>query len=473
MKSKLLILAFSILVLNCASSYVKKIRATEEAFFGGDIDGAVSAITPLAQDSAARDRLLFYMEAGVVYHSKGDYKTSNEILLRADEMAEEIKTSITDSTKAFFLSDRESAFQGENFERVLIKYYLALNYTMLGELENAKRALRKLEADLKDMKYEDAAYKQILAARYLDAIISEELKEYNDARVQYKNLENFGVDTGFLSRERYLLAARAKDKGDLARYAAAKPAVMDFPNVRTPLDKNNPGELVVLVQTGKAAVKASRGNLMNDREFAVALRIAIDVAILSHGKGLSTAGVIAMMGTAENPIPKFDVRDTSPAPGMLIEDQALPQPQELTNFDVIAQKNFNDNYSSYINKNVASIATKIVIAAVAAQAISSTFQKKENGVWGAIGGLAVGIGAGGAVAATVKPDLRSWHTLPAGFAVVRVLLPAGTYSFSAGSPESGMVVYGTGEGNIQILPGKKTFVSLRTFKRGLGSGEDK
>lgn len=451
----------------CAGSYVKKVRATEEAFYTGDIDSAVALITPLAQDSESRDRLLFYMEAGIIYHNKGDLKTSNEILLRADEMAEQIKTSITGSVKTFILSDREGDFQGENFERVLIKYYLALNYTLMGDLEAAKRTLRKLEADLKDMKYEDAAYKQILIARYLDALISEELAQYNDARVQYKNLENFGVDATWLARERYVLASKSKDSADMAKYAAQKPELLEFPGIRTPQDKKNPGELVVIVETGKAAVKASRGSLMNDQEFAIALRVAIDVAILTEGKGLSTAGVIAMLGTADNPIPKFAPRENIVAPALSIENVRLPAPQRMTDFDVISQKNFNDNYSSYINKNVASIATKIVIAAVAADAAARAIRKSDNGIVGALGGLAVGIGAGGAVAATVKPDLRSWHMLPAGYEAVRVHLPAGIYRFSLSGTEGGLVVYGNDAQQVEIKPGKKTFVSLRVFTRGL------
>ncbi len=452
-------------LFSCSGSYAKKIRAAEEAFFTGDIDTAVQRITPLAQDSSSKDRLLYYMEAGVVYHSKGDFKTSNEILLRADEMAEEIKASISGSVASFLLSDRESAFQGENFERVLIKYYLALNQTLLGDLAGAKRTLRKLDADLKDMKYEDAAYKQVLIARYLDALISEELKQYNDARVQYKNLEMFGADTEWLARERYALASHARDAGEMAKYSAHKYSVFQT-GVRTPAAKDT-GELVLLVQTGKAAVRASRGNLMNDREFALALRIAIDVAILSQGKGLSTAGVIAMLGTAENPIPRYDVRDNSGVPPLGIAAVELPGAITLTHFDLMAQKNFNDNYSSYINKNVASLATKIVVAAVAADALARQIRKNNDGIAGALGGLAVGLGAGGAVAATVKADLRSWHTLPAGFAALRIWLPVGKYDLRLPAASTGYVVYGSGTEAIEIKPGKKSFVSLRAFKRGL------
>lgn len=458
----LILLCFNIA---CAGSYAKKIKATEEAFFNGDVDAAVASITPLAQDSSSRDRLLFYMEAGVVFHTKGDYQTSNDIFRRADEMAEEIKASITDSTKAFLLSDREGAFQGENFERVLIKYYLALNQVMLGDLENAKRTLRKLEADLKDMKYEDSAYKQILAARYLDALVSEELRAYNDARVQYKNLEIFGVDNAWLGGERYVLAERAGDAGDRAKYAAYRRQPLSIKPAQ-PGEKGN-GELVLLVQSGKAAVKSSRGNLMNDREFALALRVAIDVAIITHGKGLSTAGVIAMMGTAENPIAKFTPREADAAPVLALDETSLPGVHQLTDFDAIAEKNFNENYSSYINKNVASIATKIVIAAVAADALAQQLRKKDNGIVGALGGLAVGLGAGAGVAATVKPDLRSWHMLPARFSAVRVALPAGSYRLKLAAEDPNRVVFGLDAQTVEIKPGKKTFVSMRTFRRGL------
>lgn len=441
-------------IATCAGSYTKKIQASEEAFYSGDIDTAAKTITPLAQDSTARDRLLYYMEAGVIFHSQGDYETSREIFSHAAEMIDATQTSVTGAAKTFLLSEREGEFQGENFERILIRYYLALNQTLLGDLPAAKRTLRKMEADLKDMKYEDAAYKQVLVARYLNALISEELQEYNDARVQYRNLENFGVDAEWLQRERYLLALHANDRQDLARYQEGK---------TTPLFQNSnvkTGELVIFAEMGKAAVKESRGALMSDKQFAVALRIAIDIAIVSQGSALTTVSVMAMLGTAENPIAKFVEREPARMPQIFLGKTALPPSTLLTNFDWIAQKNFNENYSSYVTQNVASIATKIVIAAIAAEAVSRQIKKNTSGMVGVLSGFAVGLGAGGAVAATVKPDLRSWHLLPAGFYAVRVTLPEGTYPLFAGE---GMV-YGNKTGTVQIHAGKKTFVSLRIFK---------
>ena len=90
----------------------------------------------------------------------------------------------------------------------------------------------------------------------------------------------------------------------------------------------------------------------------------------------------------------------------------------------------------------------------------------EAAVASADAAMFLGIGAGGAVAATVKPDLRSWHMLPARFSALRIVLPAGTYQISTPATE-GLVVLGNHEQPVEIRPGKKTFVSLRSFKRGL------
>lgn len=79
------------------------------------------------------------MEAGTIFHTKGDYATSNKVFKDAEVIADQIQTSITKEGLAFMLSDNESNFKGESFERVLIKLYMAINYLMLGDVESSKR----------------------------------------------------------------------------------------------------------------------------------------------------------------------------------------------------------------------------------------------------------------------------------------------------------------------------------------------
>src|SRR5690606_6997050 len=103
----------------------------------------------------------------------GDYESSNKAFRDAENVADNIKVSISRQGLSFLLSDNESNFTGEDFERVLIKFYIALNFIFLGEYENAKIYFRRLDLELREMKYVQGKYKQNLFARYLDAVLSE------------------------------------------------------------------------------------------------------------------------------------------------------------------------------------------------------------------------------------------------------------------------------------------------------------
>ncbi|MFO1472143.1 MAG: hypothetical protein U1F27_14030 [Turneriella sp.] len=57
--------------------------------------------------------------------------------------------------------------------------------------------------------------------------------------------------------------------------------------------------------------------------------------------------------------------------------------------------------------------------------------------------------------------------LPARFSAVRVALPAGSYRLKLAAEDPNRVVFGLDAQTVEIKPGKKTFVSMRTFRRGL------
>src|SRR6056297_1912623 len=143
------------------------------------------------------------MEAGVIFHTMGDLESSNRAFQQADEISQSISRDRMEKIAAFWLNDNSKKFIGQNFERVLIKYYMVLNTLAAGDLENAKVLFRQIDYELREMKFFDELYKQNGAARYLDAVVSEKLGEYNDSRVQLKNLRRM-----FPEREREIGAAQ-------------------------------------------------------------------------------------------------------------------------------------------------------------------------------------------------------------------------------------------------------------------------
>ena len=57
--------------------------------------------------------------------------------------------------------------------------------------------------------------------------------------------------------------------------------------------------------------------------------------------------------------------------------------------------------------------------------------------------------------------------LPARFSALRVTLPAGSYQLKVAAADPNRIVFGLDAQVVEIKPGKKTFVSLRSFRRGL------
>lgn len=475
MKSKKIFYSIPLLFLflsftACGTNYNKKIEKSEKKFHEGNFPAASKEIRPLVEKAPKKDKLLALLEAGIIYHTKGNYKTSNQIFENAWNIMETQKKQISKKAKAFFINDRSNNFYGENFERVLVPFYIALNHASLEDNENAFRWLKKMDYELKNMKYNDPKYQQNILARYLYAIMAEHSKKYNTSRVQYNNIKMIQSDLDEFKTDRYILAVKENNRRDMNAF---RPTDLNFSFDHQmnplPYEPDKTGELIIIHESGKAPIKMSRGKLMSDQAFMVTLRISIEVALNTRGAALSTAGVVGMLGTAENPIPIYKKRDgTSSHPiEISLQETYSTKAKMLYDYETTAIRNFNDHYQSYIKKNVASIATKIVVAAIAAHQVANAAEERiSNPALAYLARLSTGVAAGGAVAATIKPDLRCWHMLPAKFGVKRFLLREGNYRIKLHSQfASDSMIIAPYPKEILIRPGELKVITVRTFKK--------
>ncbi|WCL48556.1 COG3014 family protein [Leptospira sp. GIMC2001] len=452
----------------CATGYNAIIQDTEKLYYSGNYDAAIPKIRSLANDSDNKDRLLYLMEAGMIFHTKGDYESSNKAFMDAENVADNIKVSVTRQGLSFLLSDNESNFTGEDFERVLIKFYIALNYIFLGEFENAKIYFRRLDVELREMKYVQGKYKQNLFARYLDAVLSETLSRYNDARVQYKNILEIEPSFSQIKGDKYVLAVKENDSRTQAALASNQNLVTAFNRNMQPVPYNTKmGEVIIINQAGKAAVKESRGKLLNDQFFASSLKVSLDSSIRAKGgassAGVTASGVLAMMASAENPIPIYKVRDPKSAAvkPILLGGRQVGTTTIMNDYSDTAMKSFNENYNTIVAKNVASIAVKLVAAAIASEALSKEIKKNQkNELAGSLISLGVGLAAGYAASSTIAPDLRSWHLLPSNYQVKRMHLEPGEYTIELPGSK---LPDGSSSIKVMVESGKVTFLNYRTF----------
>ncbi|MDF3819840.1 hypothetical protein P3G55_08025 [Leptospira sp. 96542] len=462
-----ILISISLLLLGCASDYNKIIEATESAYYGQNYDSAIPKIRELYEGSSNKDKLLFLMEAGMIFHTKGDYASSNKAFKEAEGVADNIRVSLTRSGLSFVLSDNESNYTGEDFERVMIKFYIAYNYLLMGELNNAKIYFRRLDFELKEMKFLAAEYRQNNAARLIDAYVSESLGRYNDARVQYKNMEQIIGKSQNLTADRFVLALREGDSTDQNKYASGRGNVQAYNRSmqRIGLNVERLSEVIIIHEAGKSAIKSSRGRLIEDEYFAVALRGAVEVALRNKGASASLSGALAALAIAENPIPIYKMRDEKGAKpkGYSINGVDVGYSDIMNDFSDTAIHNFNDNYKMLVTKNLTSLAVKIVAAVIASEAMARAVESKGKNGNELVSGLirvAAGAAAGLAISQTIAPDLRCWRTIPSNFQVKRVFLAPGEYSFKMDAQGSTH----NAPSRIVVEEGKPLYIPIRSYR---------
>ncbi len=439
------ILLLMAIMVSCAKDYREAINAPEEAFYKGQEYEAAKMLLPQV-NKFGKDQLLFMMEAGYLLHLAGKYEDSNRVLLKAAKTAQIKPISISKEIGALLADQTVTNYRGEDFEKVLIHMYLGINYLMLKEYNDAAVEFKAVNNELQKIKTEkgEARYKQNLMAKYLTAIAHEqradsdssaEDREY--AEVEYKQI---------LQLKPGLPMARS--------------GLMQLQQGMS----DNTGELVVIFQAGRTPIKVSRGKLLDDPGMGTAVSVAL--ASQSLAAGVTAGSVLTTVSLAQNPIPKFKIRSN-----MVKNLRVAILGQQITtemleNIEYTAMKNMEDNYSRLKAKVAASIIVKAVVSAAAGIAAAEVTRELSDGNKGlsSLVGLLVGAGTGTALFATMKPDLRCWHTLPANLQLGRMRLFPGKYTariqyigYNGGVLKTKMI-------NFEIKKKEKHFINIRTVE---------
>ena len=206
--SLFLIILISAFISGCAT-YGKGLDAALNDAQSGDYAAAEVKMEKELEPTGA-DRLLYHMELAVLKHLQGQYVESNQLLDKAEVIAEQLETtSITNSLAAFVTNPRQGDYAGTDFEKVFINYYKALNYIAMSSeaktrneyldgIENARIESRKLgirlnalnadKGDYKEAKNDKQLFSTLLDIFYKlrrDLIDSRKLEYRDDAMAHY------------------------------------------------------------------------------------------------------------------------------------------------------------------------------------------------------------------------------------------------------------------------------------------------
>ncbi len=158
-----------------------------------------------------KDRVVYYLDLGMLYHWNRDYEKSNEMLEKAERGIEENFTkSLTRSASSLIMNDNIQAYAGEDYEDIYLNVFKALNYLALGHNDEAFVEVRRINNKLVQLesKYDKLAQKMSRAAeaketfvpgkshfqesalgRYLGMLLYRNDSKWDDVRIDLQKID--------------------------------------------------------------------------------------------------------------------------------------------------------------------------------------------------------------------------------------------------------------------------------------------
>lgn len=385
-------LALSMLLSGCAGNYLARTAGVRQAYEREDYAGALQQLEQLqAKEKDSRkqqDRLLLLMDRGMLLHSAGQWAQSIQVLAEADRVASELDiTSVSEEAATLVTNERERAYRGEDFERLMISVLQALNYAQLGQDDDALVEVRRVNERLQKMVDEEKKpYQQLAIARYLGGVLYEDQGDWDSAYIDYAQALELEPGLGALAEPVLRLARHT------GRDEAYERLLQRFPDLpHGPLAPDE-GQVVVVVETGlspeKQSAERNRHGSSGEGEL-IAVPVFVD-----RGRPPQAQVSVLTPGASGDPAPRTQRATT------------------VTSISEVAKVNLEDRVGRMLLKQVAGVAMKAGLAGAAGAATKS----KE------VAALTFLV-----LNAMNAPDLRSWLSLPAEFQLARFRLPAGKH----------------------------------------------
>ncbi len=450
MKTKYIVffsLLIGLLIISC--SYVSTnntfFEETTQKVYSGNYQGAITSVINAKENVyKLKDRVMYYLDLGMLYHYNGNYELSNQLLTQAEQAIEELYTkSISKATLSLILNDNTLDYSGEDYEDLYLNIFKALNYINLDKVDEAFVEVRRVNDKLAEL--ED---------KYSD--MSKNMNTSKDAKIAVKPGENKFYNSA-LAHYLSILLYRNKDRWDDVRIDSEKLSdawktesdVYNFakPDISASLDQDATGRLNVFCFTGKSPEKRSRTWWI--RTFNDYLFIGASKESLSGNKVTNYFDMIYWKGITNNLFFKFQIpvmqsRSSQVDRIQLLVDGKSYKTALLENIDNVATCTFE------VKKNM--IYLKTIIRTISKGLLTKQGKDKiDEQVGNQLVSSLFNLGADLAVSATEQADLRISHYFPQLAHIVEIHISPGKHQIVINYLNKyGKVIYSDNQGNVHI-----------------------
>ncbi len=403
-----------------------------------------------------KDRVLFYLDTGMLYHYAGEYEKSNQALEMAERGIEELYTkSISKAVTSGVLNDNALDYSGEDYEDIYLNVFKALNYIALGDNEAAMIEIRRVHIKL-----------NLLEDKYRTLI--EEYNESEEAEGQLEALQNrFHNDA--LARYLGLLLFRDDRSYDSARIEGeffqdafrTQSHLYNFTQPELPEVQPEPemAHLSVMSFSGKSPRKMAETFYLDTVSNGVIITsVSQDEEYVESMVGFNFLLIPGIGGGHHFKFeyPRLEMMDSKVNRVVLLVDgvpvRDIPM---IENMQSIAREIFVIKQPLIIGKAILRTVTKGILKESGKSAMQDNM---SDDVGGLLAGMLLGIAADVAVDATENADLRISPYFPAFAHAVDIALPPGEHNITVEYYRDSTLIYRDNRGMMDLQPGQLNFV---------------
>ena len=391
------------------------------------------------------DRVMYWLNLGTLQHYAEQWRDSQANFVKAERAISDLfTTSITSEASKYTVSETLAPYEGEDFEKILLYFYTAINNVEQGRVRDALVEARRADEFLKKIRVrydkdekQSTLYKEDAFMLWLVGLFYEIEGSYNDAFLAYKR--SFQVYQGAYRRlfrvktPTYLLEdiVRTGRLSGLEQDAAA--FMQRYGGTgQTAANVRDQAEIIFIHGGGEAPHKRQR-NITHKMADGYVARIAL---------------------------PQFEATKPTISRSMIKVGGRQVPTQMAEPVTTIALKNFKHQLPGITARAIARATVKYLATKGTKKAVESG---KDSTKQTRLAASIVGLVGNVAAFASENADLRTWSLLPAYFRVARVWVPAGTTSVDVSFGGRG----GGGKSQtipLSLRPGERRIVSLRTVR---------
>ncbi len=433
------------LLAGCGPS-VNRYLLIDTSLRANDPKGADAIVQRTEKEYGEKSLVLYGMDRGMLLQLAGDYRQSNTVLEQAEEELDRLYTrKIRTESLAFMTNDTALAYEGDPYEQVLVNVLKALNYTALGQWQDALVEARRIDHRLNvlsDQTQEKGAYREDGFARYLSGILYESTGDLNNAFIAYRK----AYETFDATRAWSYTVVPSQLREDLLRTAEALHFTQElaeyrrlFPDTKweTSQSLQQLAQVVVISYNGRAPRKEDQ--LLDLPVSLDALQLVLLNRGLSQANRQSNRGMDTVLYGLNGHVVRVALPRLAPQKTQVPVDRVSLIPENGTrvtvntelvhNVTALAEKALSERMAGITVKALARAATKFALAEGAMRGAQQAAGKDA----GPLVGLLVGLLAKGLAVASEEADKRSWQTLPDEIHLARVWVPAGRYQVQSQS----------------------------------------